>query len=157
MRRAIAPLLSALAVLALAAGPAVDAAAAKEPLSVEMDQARVVELDKAASTVIVGNPAIVDVQVLSPKRLVLTGKSNGITNMVILDENGQPFIDEQVSVQTFEANTVRVYRQASRATYACTPKCVPTVTVGDDMSQFSQVVQQQSQRQSIVEDAAKNH
>ncbi|WAP67172.1 pilus assembly protein N-terminal domain-containing protein [Jiella pelagia] len=151
LRPAVASLISAIVFLAIP----LDVAAAKEPLNVEMDQAKVIELEKAAATVIVGNPAIVDVQVLSPSRLVLTGKSSGITNMVILDENGDAFIDEQVSVQTFEDNTVRVYRQASRSTFACTPKCVPTVTVGDDMNSFGAVVQQQTQRQNIVEQAAK--
>ncbi|NDW04405.1 pilus assembly protein N-terminal domain-containing protein [Jiella pacifica] len=150
LRPAVASLLST--IFFLAASP--DMAVAKAPLSVEMDQAKVIELEKPAGTVIVGNPAIVDVQVLSSSRLVLTGKSSGITNVVILGEDGEAFIDEQVSVQTFEENTVRVYRQASRSTYACTPKCVPTVTVGDDMSSFSAVVQQQTQRQSIVEQAA---
>ncbi|TFF25144.1 pilus assembly protein CpaC [Jiella endophytica] len=125
-------------------------------ISVQLDQAKVIELDKPASTVIVGNPAIVDVQVLSSNRLVLTGKSNGITNMVILDEDGHPYVDEQVSVQTFEDHTVRVYRQASRATYACTPKCVPTITVGDDAENFGVTVQQQTQRQSFVDEAASN-
>ena len=132
------------------------AQAAGAMISVEMDQAKVIELDKAAATVIVGNPAIVDVQVLSSNRLVLTGKSSGITNMVILDESGHAFIDEQVSVQTFEAHTVRVYRQASRSTYACTPKCVPTITVGDNDENFAMSVQQQTQRQNFVDQAAQS-
>ena len=153
LRPALASLMSSIFLLAVSP----DVAAAKEPLSVEMDQAKVIELEKPAATVIVGNPAIVDVQVLSSNRLVLTGKSSGITNVVILGEDGEAFVDEQVSVQTFEDNTVRVYRQASRSTYACTPKCVPTVTVGDDMTSFGLVVQQQTQRQNIVEQAAKGN
>ncbi|MCE7026567.1 pilus assembly protein N-terminal domain-containing protein [Jiella avicenniae] len=153
LRTAVAYLLSTIVFLAVSP----NLAAAKEPLSVEMDQAKVIELEKPAGTVIVGNPAIVDVQVLSSNRLVLTGKSSGITNVVILGEDGEAFVDEQVSVQTFEDNTVRVYRQASRSTYACTPKCVPTVTVGDDMNSFGAVVQQQTQRQNIVEQAAKGN
>ncbi|MAU94420.1 MAG: pilus assembly protein CpaC [Fulvimarina sp.] len=153
-RAILASFVSALLVTALAQGPA--QAAGETIISVEMDQAKVIELDKSAATVIVGNPVIVDVQVLSSNRLVLTGKSSGITNMVILDQDGHAFVDEQVSVQTFEDHTVRVYRQAARSTYACTPKCVPTITVGDDDASFGRAVQHQTQRQSFVDQAAQN-
>ncbi|MBP0615637.1 pilus assembly protein N-terminal domain-containing protein [Jiella mangrovi] len=153
LRPALAALISNVLIFSLASVPAL---AAGPLINVEMDQAKVIELDKAASTVIVGNPAIVDVQVLSSNRLVLTGKSSGITNMVILGEDGKPFIDEEVSVQSFEANTVRVYRQASRSTYACTPKCVPTITIGDNMENFSSAAQQQTQRQNIIDQAAQS-
>ncbi|MCD2471618.1 pilus assembly protein N-terminal domain-containing protein [Jiella sp. MQZ9-1] len=125
-------------------------------IMVDMDQAKVIQLDRPANTVIVGNPSIVDVQVLSSNRLVMTGKASGITNIVILDQKGNPIVDERVSVGTFEKDTVRVYRQASRATYACTPECVPTATVGDDMENFGVAIQQQTQRQNIAEQAAKN-
>ena len=106
LRSIIAGLVSALLVAAFVQGGAY---ASDRIIAVEMDQAKVIELDKAAATVIVGNPAIVDVQVLSSNRLVLTGKSNGITNMVILDQDGQAFVDEQVSVHpsiSFSQNLV---------------------------------------------------
>ena len=136
------------------AGPAA-AADRVTPLTVSIDQARIVAIDRPASTVIVGNPAIVDVEVLDPERLVLTGKSYGITNLVILDDKGEPILDQQVAVQTFEDSTVRVYRQASRITYACAPKCEPTVTIGDDNSSFSRAAEQYSTHQQIAIQAAK--
>lgn len=123
-------------------------------LGVAVDHARIIEIDRPAATVIVGNPAIVDVEVLSSERLVLTGRSYGITNLVILDQAGEMILDEQVAVQTFENNTVRVYRQASRVTYACAPKCEPTVTIGDDPGSFQQANQQYVIRQAMATEAA---
>ncbi|MEF2551890.1 pilus assembly protein N-terminal domain-containing protein [Aurantimonas sp. A2-1-M11] len=124
-------------------------------LPVEVDHARIVQIDNPAATVIVGNPAIVDVAVLSSNRLVLTGRSYGITNLVILNADGDVIMDQQVAVQSFEDNTVRVYRQASRVTYACAPKCEPTVTIGDNDESFGQAAQQYAQRQGMAMDAAK--
>ncbi|MEC5325134.1 pilus assembly protein N-terminal domain-containing protein [Aurantimonas sp. A3-2-R12] len=123
-------------------------------LGVAVDHARIIEIDRPAATVIVGNPAIVDVEVLNSERLVLTGRSYGITNIVILDQAGDMILDEQVAVQTFENNTVRVYRQASRITYACAPKCEPTVTIGDDPGSFQQANEQYVIRQAMANEAA---
>lgn len=136
------------------AGPAT-ASEISAPLTVAIDQARIVAIDRDATTVIVGNPAIVDVEVLNSKRMVLTGKSYGITNLVILDQAGEPILDQKVAVQTFEEDTVRVYRQASRITYACAPKCEPTATIGDDATSFSQAAEQYSTHQQIASTAAK--
>ena len=124
-------------------------------IEVAIDHARVLQIDRTAGTVIVGNPAIVDIEVLSADRLVLTGKSYGITNIVILDREGEVLIDEQVAVQTFEDNTLRVYRQAQRQTYACAPKCEPTITIGDNIEAFSMASQQYGVRLGMAEGAAK--
>ncbi|NDV86255.1 pilus assembly protein CpaC [Aurantimonas aggregata] len=149
----VLPLL-ALGVAVLCAGP-VRAADTGDILGVAVDHARILQIDRPAATVIVGNPAIVDIEVLSSERLVLTGKSYGITNVVILDAGGETILDEQVAVQTFEANTVRVFRQANRVTYACAPKCEPTVTIGDNADAFMQATQQYATRQQMAADAAK--
>ncbi|RFC64980.1 pilus assembly protein CpaC [Fulvimarina endophytica] len=131
-------------------------ALASDPLlSVEVDHAKILEIDRGAGTVIIGNPAIVDVEVLSGSRLVLTGKSYGITNVIVLDRNNEVLMDEQVAVHTFEDNTVRIYRQAQRQTYACAPKCEPTVTIGDNESVFTAASDQYNVRRGIAETAAK--
>jgi Flp pilus assembly secretin CpaC len=139
----------------LAAGATASAFDGTDVLPVEVDHARIVQIDHPAATVIVGNPAIVDVEVLSSNRLVLTGRSYGITNLVILDADGDIVMDQQVAVQSFEDNTVRVYRQASRVTYACAPKCEPTVTIGDNKDSFGSAAEQYAQRQGMAMEAAK--
>ncbi|MEN3792904.1 pilus assembly protein N-terminal domain-containing protein [Fulvimarina sp. MAC3] len=131
------------------------AEAGNDMISVAVDHARILQIDRGAGTVIIGNPAIVDIEVLSEQRLVLTGKSYGITNVVILDRNNDVLMDEQVAVQTFEENTVRIYRQSQRQTYACSPKCEPTVTIGDNQQVFQLSSDQYQTRRSIAEEAAK--
>ncbi|MEH6720387.1 MAG: pilus assembly protein N-terminal domain-containing protein [Aurantimonas endophytica] len=149
-------ILSLLALITLAFGSgSVRAADTSNIIGVAVDHARILEIDRPAATVIVGNPAIVDIEVLSSERLVLTGKNYGITNVVILDASGDTILDEQVAVQTFEASTVRVYRQANRLTYACAPKCEPTVTIGDNSDGFLQATQQYQTRQQMAADAAR--
>ena len=44
--------------------------------------------------------------------MVLTGKGFGVTNLVILDEAGNPIIDEQVTVTRATASSVRIYRRS---------------------------------------------
>ncbi|WP_102961046.1 pilus assembly protein N-terminal domain-containing protein [Mangrovicella endophytica] len=125
-------------------------AAAEDMLRVEVDHARVLKIDRPAATVIVGNPSIVDVTVNDSSTLVLTGRSYGITNLVVLDGDGKAIMDESVAVQSFEEKTVRVYRQASRVTYACAPSCEPTVTIGDESSAFDAAAQQYATRQTMA-------
>ncbi|KQT83055.1 pilus assembly protein N-terminal domain-containing protein [Aurantimonas sp. Leaf443] len=145
--------LGALLALAAACGPA---ASAETMIEVLIDHARIVEIDRPATTVIVGNPAIVDVEVLNSERLVLTGRSYGITNLVVLDDKGRMIVDEQVGVQSFEDRTVRVYRQSSRMTYACVPNCQPTVTIGDNVDAFDEAAKQYQSRESMAKGSAAN-
>ncbi|KQT44506.1 hypothetical protein ASG43_14330 [Aureimonas sp. Leaf454] len=139
---------------ALAATALANAADIDTMLKVATDQARVVKIDRAAETVIIGNPAIVDVTVHDAETLVLTGRSYGVTNLVVLDGDGKPIIDEQVIVTSNEAGTVRVFRQAQRVTYACSPECEPTVTIGDDGQNFTASAEQFKARQSMAIGAA---
>ncbi|EAU43366.1 hypothetical protein FP2506_10991 [Fulvimarina pelagi HTCC2506] len=148
-----AGLLGTLAIL-VGSTPAV-AEAKKDMIAIAVDHARILQIDRGAGTVIIGNPAIVDIEVLSEERLVLTGKSYGITNVIILDRDNSVLMDEQVAVQTFEESTVRVYRQANRQTYACAPKCEPTVTIGDNQDVFDLSSTQYQTRRAIAETAAR--
>lgn len=144
--------LPAPALLALGgAAPALAAMGASgEPLKVELDQARVLKIDRPAETVIIGNPAIVDVTVHDAETLVLTGRSYGITNLVILDAQGATVVDEAVIVHGSEEGTVRIYRQSQRATFSCAPECEPTMTVGDTPEAFGLAADQFGQRQTMA-------
>ena len=107
------------------------------PFSVTVDRAKVVRIAKPADTIIIGNPAIVDVTIQDARTLVMTGRSYGVTNLIILDTDGDPIVDETVVVKSHEEHTVRIYRRAARQTMACSPVCEPTVAVGDDPNFFS--------------------
>jgi Flp pilus assembly secretin CpaC len=94
-----------------------------EMLRVYMDQARVLKLDRPVSKVIVGNAKVADATVADPKTIVLTGRSFGSTNLVLLDADGNAILDESILVSIDEANTVRVFRQTERTVLSCTPNC----------------------------------
>ncbi|MDX8444152.1 MULTISPECIES: pilus assembly protein N-terminal domain-containing protein [Mesorhizobium] len=98
-------------------------ASAGAGIEVTMNQAKIVKLSRAADTIVVGNPAIADAAVQDASTVVLTGKGFGVTNLVVLDSDGSPIIDEQVTVVRQAASSVRIYRRAEVQTMSCTPYC----------------------------------
>ena len=110
---------------ALAAGLAAGAAASATEAGIEvaMNQAKIIKLTRAADTVVVGEPKIADVTVKDSTTIVLTGKGFGVTNLVILDQEGAPIVDEQVYVRRSQQQSVRVYRRSQVQTLSCTPYC----------------------------------
>ena len=92
-------------------------------LRVSMNHARVLRLDRAVSKVIVGNSKVADATVADATTIVLTGRSFGTTNLVLLDADGNPIVDERILVSIDEGNTVRVFRQTERTVLSCTPNC----------------------------------
>lgn len=98
-------------------------AAAEAGIEVEMNQAKIVKLARPADTIVVGNPLIADAAVQDASTIVLTAKGFGVTNLVVLDADGNPIVDEQVTVVRQTASSVRVYRRADVQTLSCTPYC----------------------------------
>jgi len=125
-----------------------------DALKIIVDRARVVRIAKAADTIIVGNPAIVDATIQDARTLILTGRSFGVTNLIVLDSEGDPIVDETIVVQGHERNTVRIYRQALRETLACSPVCEPTLTIGDNEGPFDTAHEQIEKRNDLSTKAA---
>nr|WP_149759291.1 pilus assembly protein N-terminal domain-containing protein [Mesorhizobium albiziae] len=96
---------------------------AEPGIEVIMNQARIVKLARGADTIVVGNPAIADASVQDANTIILTGRGFGVTNLVVLDRDGAPIIDEQVTVVRQTTSSVRIYRRASIQTLSCTPYC----------------------------------
>lgn len=92
-------------------------------IQVVMNQAKIVKLARPADTIVVGNPAIADAAVQDANTIVLTGKGFGVTNLVIMDAEGSPIVDEQVYVTRQDDRSVRIYRQSEVQTLSCTPLC----------------------------------
>ena len=107
----------------LAATAFVAPAMAGAGIEVTMNQAKIVKLSRPADTIVVGNPAIADASVQDASTIVLTGKGFGVTNLVVLDTDGSPIVDEQVTVVRQAASSVRIYRRAEIQTMSCTPYC----------------------------------
>jgi Flp pilus assembly secretin CpaC len=143
------------AVVLVIAAPSLVEAASAAMISVEVDHARVLKVPRPASTVIVGNPAIADVSVQDANTMVLTGRSYGITNLIVLDEDGRTMVDESIGVRSLEDGTVRIYRQAERETLSCSPECEPTVTIGDNDASFGRSAGQFGMREGMASGATK--
>jgi Flp pilus assembly secretin CpaC len=92
-------------------------------LRVYMNSARVLKLDRPVSKVIVGNAEVADATVADSRTIVLTGRSYGTTNLVLLDADGNAIVDERILVSIDEASTVRVFKSTQRTVLSCTPNC----------------------------------
>lgn len=102
------------------------------PINVNVNMARVLRISAPAATVIVGNPGIADVTIQDPMTLILTGKSFGQTNLIVLDSAGEPIADTLLEVAQLQAGTMTVYQGQNRTTMSCAPACQPVLMLGDD-------------------------
>lgn len=124
---------AAFVLLALAAAPSPAwAEAGDAPITVNVNMARVLRINSPAATVIIGNPGIADVTIQDPKTLVLTGKSYGQTNLIVLDATGNPVADTLIEVVQLQAGMMTVYEGTARTSLACAPICQPTIMLGDE-------------------------
>lgn len=96
-----------------------------------LDHARVMRMVGDVATVIIGNPAIADVSMPDPQTVVLTGKSYGETNMVMLDDEGNILSEQLLQVTVRGQSLVSVYRGVERTTLSCSPTCEIRPTPGD--------------------------
>lgn len=148
--RSFLAVLGLVATAAVSAVPATPAAAQEGPITVRANMARVLRISAPAATVIIGNPGVADVTIQDPQTLVLTGKSYGQTNLIVLDSIGNPVADTMIEVVQGPSDLVTMYVGASRTTLACSPTCQPTIMLGDDV-QFSSATIASS---SLIEGAA---
>ena len=139
------------AVLTFAAQPA---AAAETVVDVMIDQATLVRLERPAAEIVVGNPSIADVSVQSGKVLVVTGKSFGETNLIVMDADGKVFVNRRLIVQEPRSGLVTLYRGSARQTLHCAPYCTPPLVIGDSPDAFGSVASQITTKQSISQSAA---
>lgn len=145
-----AAVVSVLLLAAPVMAPAI-AVAEDGPIQVKTNMARILRISAPAATVIIGNPGVADVTIQDPQTLVLTGKSYGQTNLIVLDDIGNPIADTLVEVVQAQADLVTVYMGDARTTLSCAPVCQPTIMLGDD-TQFTSAAVASS---GIVEGAAR--
>lgn len=132
---------STIALAALIALGSVSTQAAEDAaISVTVNMARVLRINAPAATVIVGNPGVADVTIQDPQTLILTGKSYGQTNLIVLDSRGEPVADTMIQVVQQQAGVMTVYQGLNRTSLSCAPICQPTVMMGDQTEFTSGVV-----------------
>jgi Flp pilus assembly secretin CpaC len=74
-------------------------AAGADPFKVKVDQTVLVKLDAAPGSIVVGNPAIASVALTKDGGLLITGKKNGETTIVVLDAKGQMIWSNEIAVR----------------------------------------------------------
>lgn len=120
-------------VIAAAAGAAAVLAAAgpAAAVTVNIDQNTLIELAAPAGAVLVGNPAMVDVNLLSPRKVAVFGKAYGVTNLIITDRMGRTIYSQQVNVTAGDSGRVSVYRGSQVHNFSCSPRCERTPMPGE--------------------------
>lgn len=140
--------LACLFLSAVAVGPA----AAEERVFVTLDHAKILELEAPASTIILGNPGIADATVFDRSKLVITGKSYGTTNLVVIGEDGEQVQSNTITVRADDDRLVTVHRGIARESYDCSPNCQPSLVLGDSTERFDMIEQQISKRSGSTGD-----
>jgi Flp pilus assembly secretin CpaC len=109
------------------------AVANERAIRVDLDYARIVKIPQGAQTLVIGNPLIADVTMLKNSQLmVITGKSFGTTNLIVLDRAGSQVGESIVTVVPAQDKVV-VQRGAHRESLSCHPNCARAVDLADDV------------------------
>lgn len=140
-----------LAALSLAAAPALAEEMKTTDLIVQYDQARLLQLDQPAANIIIGNPSIADVTLKSTKLLVITGKTFGVTNLMILNDEEKVIYNARLMVKSDESKIVTLTRGDVKNTFACVPKCEPVLKVGDEQKFYTDLVGASTQKLKFSE------
>ena len=128
LKAGLLPLGIALLLAVVASSPPAIADESSTPITVKVNMARILRIGSPAATVVIGNPGVADVTIQDPQTLVLTGKSYGETNMIVLDAKGNPIADTMVDVVESQANLVTMFNAGARSTMSCNPTCAPMVS-----------------------------
>lgn len=116
-------------------------------LDVAVDRASVVRAPENTATIIIGNPMIADATNQKNGVLVVTGKSFGSTNIMLLDATGAVLSETIVNVRRAnDGGVVVVQRGSKRESFSCTPRCEPVLAIGDNPETFGQTANQITQR-----------
>ncbi|HZZ35321.1 MAG TPA: pilus assembly protein N-terminal domain-containing protein [Caulobacteraceae bacterium] len=134
------------------------ATALAQSLAVNIDQGARITLPAPAGDVMVGNPGIADVTVLDERHVLLTGKTYGVTNVMISDKTGRTMFSRQVVVAAPDANRVSLYRGPDIYNFACSPRCERTPLPGErdpgPYGQWATGYQNYTQRTKTGQDTA---
>jgi len=140
-----------LMVAAFACVGAASAVAAEDGvIDVTIDFAKIMRLDEAAATIFIGNPGIADAAVGDELTLVLTGKTAGTTNLIVLDENGDEILNSVLRVSSDVRQLTTVFYGAKRQSFSCAPVCEQVISVGDEKDTFDTATAQIQTRSTFA-------
>ncbi len=111
---------------------------ADKRMVVGVDRAQLMRIDVPIDTVIIGNPSIADAAVYDSTTLIITGKTFGETNMIILDSLGKVVREVDLTVST-PSETVTVHKAGNRLSYTCAPVCERSLRAGDAAASYEEL------------------
>ena len=122
-------------------------ALADQVLDVEVDHSRMLTIQANPGAVIVGNPSIADVS-LHLDKVFVHGRSFGQTNLIILDQKGEPIAQFDLMVKHTSQSTLALYEGTEngvqRNSYSCWPLCESEMQTGDVLSYVDGVIKTNS-------------
>lgn len=122
----------------------------KTEIRIKVDHAQLVQLSKPGANVILGNPTIADITMQTRDLMVVTGKSYGMTNVIVLDDKKEIILRAHLTVIGHDKNIVSVYSGSARKSFACTPKCQATVAAGDDPTHFDSILKANAEKNNAA-------
>jgi Pilus formation protein N terminal region len=131
--------------------------AAAQDLIVNYDQSQLLRLSRPVAEIIIGNPSIAEISVHSANTLILTGKTFGLTNVIMLDADRNIIQEHRVMVKRDEARAVHLIKGSKRETYNCSPQCNPSLVIGDDPAYFNATAGIFEKKTKMTEQAAENN
>jgi len=135
------------AILVLLASGIAARSAGADTVTLNLDQAQIMQLPDKVATIVIGNPLIADATLQSGGILIVTGKGYGATNLLALDRAGHVLLDKTVQVIGASGSSlVTVFRGVDRETYSCAPDCERRITLGDAPGYFNATITESSTR-----------
>lgn len=124
-------------------------------LDLTLDESRVLRLAADASAVVVGNPSVADVAVHNGRTLIVTAKSFGQTNLIVLDNHGAETAAFPLRVTAQNTGVVSVFEGRRRQTLLCLPQCQTVVQPGDGAAEVRGATDAAAQKIDLARRAAK--
>jgi hypothetical protein len=85
---------------------------------------------------------------------VVTGKSFGETNLIVIDADGKVIVNRRLIVQEPRTGYVTVYRGDARQTLHCAPNCTTPLVIGDAPAYFEAISKEIKTKQAISQSSA---
>lgn len=113
------------AVMGVALVGFVGQAHAAQQLTVSRNGMLRVSLPSSASSVIVANPEIADVNVVDSHTVYVIGRGYGSAAVTVLDRLGHPIFEGQVMVTAGQHDSVTMYKGSKPSVMVCSNVCEP--------------------------------
>ena len=103
---------------------------------------------------IIGNPSIADISVQSDRLIAVTGKTFGVTNLIVLNARGNVIANRRLIVRADDQKMVNLTRGAVRQTYNCAPNCQSVIKIGDEADYFANIARMASEKMKVADSVA---